>query len=100
MAEPPYAWDSLDQITVDFFDPKAPHRQLCRQLSRTVVERGNAWAVLLFVFERVQGQGQKWRRRVALHRYRRIGGGWRRHSAITMAPETLKLAAAAMQETD
>lgn len=95
MGEPRFAWDSLDEISVDFEDHSG--HPVCRQLGRVVLERAPSYALVMFLFEK--RRGQEWVRRVALHRYRKLGGGWRKHSAVAMAPGSVELAAAFLHKS-
>ncbi len=95
MGEGREAFDSLAAITVDFIDAKG--HQVRRQIDTAVLERSDSWALLYFLFEERKGKADaiKWIRRVALHKYRLYGGGWRKHSAINLTP--LSLAGAALR---
>lgn len=79
MSEPKEYFSSLDQINVDFERHGVVTR---RQLAKFTLQNYPSWAVLMFVFEvRISDE---YKPRVSIQRYRKIGGGWRKHSSINL----------------
>lgn len=100
MGEGRMAWDTLESISLDFWDEYGVHRR--KQIKRVVLERRHGWALVCFLYEDCKGKPHelKCTRRVALHKYRYFGGGWRQHSAINLKLQALTAAAAFATSTE
>ena len=93
MAEPLEFFDSLDEISVDFQD--ASGHLATRQTDKIVLGQRGTYALVMFVAQ-VRSRGGKYRPRVMIHRYRKIGGGWRKAASVNMDPAQLARAAVFM----
>ncbi len=89
MAEPCEFFESLDETTVAFERVGVP---TCVERGKHVIFNRGTWALVMF-YAHVRGKGGTMRPRVMFHRYRKIGGGWRKFAALNMDPGQLIKAA-------
>ena len=89
MSEPVEFFESLDEISVDFERHGVP---TCVEVGRNVISKVGSWALLMF-FVHTRSKGNRMRPRVMLHRYRLIGGGWRKSGSLNIEPDHLIKAA-------
>ncbi|HEY3802882.1 MAG TPA: hypothetical protein VGL61_09735 [Kofleriaceae bacterium] len=69
----------LDEVQ---YDLEVDGEQVRRQLSRKVWERGG-WATIAITFVE-RDKGGEWKpAELALLRFRKLGGAWQRHAAVT-----------------
>lgn len=83
MAEAREYFETVEEITLGYTD--AQGIETLRQVGKSVLEKRGNWALVLFDTQWRHKDGS-YRPKLALHRYRKSGGGWRRHSSVTLTP--------------
>jgi hypothetical protein len=74
--------DALDELT---YDQEVDGVLVRRQLDRAVLARG-AWATVMFLFEELdRTTGAYGAPRMAIMRFQKWKGGWRKHAAFNVA---------------
>lgn len=62
-------------------------RLVRREVDRRVIEKG-AWATALYLYEELDVETETWGpRKLALIRWRRVGGGWKKHAGFNVTDE-------------
>jgi hypothetical protein len=74
--------DALDELTYELEEDGVLVR---KQRDRVVLARG-AWATVMFLFEELdRGTGAYGAPKIAIVRFQKWRGGWRKHAAFTLA---------------
>lgn len=90
MAEPREYFETIDEISVDYMDDFG--HMATRQTDKIVLGQHGSWALVMFVAQ-VRGKAGSYKPRIMFHRYRKIGGGWRKSTSVNMDPGHLTRAA-------
>ncbi|MEZ4398552.1 MAG: hypothetical protein R3B06_00930 [Kofleriaceae bacterium] len=76
--------NGLDDPADFTFELEADGRLVRRQLARRLWEH-RGWATGLYHYQELDPATEAWRpARAALIRFRKVGGGWRKHAAINL----------------
>ena len=89
MAEPVEYFATIDEIGVDF---ELDGVKTTIELEKTVLSCRGTWALVMFVAA-IRDRDGSYKTKVMFHRYRKIGGGWRKSSSVNMPPDQLMRAA-------
>jgi hypothetical protein len=79
--------EDLDEVTLDL---DAEGEEVRRTIGRRTWQRGG-WATIAIAYEQrmvvagSEADDPAWTKKVALLRMHKVGGGWRKHAAITLA---------------